>query len=134
MRLPWPRNHPRGSFSPVFQGESCRQGSVPCVRRAGVVDLFARKRAPTSARRSPLAGDCFSPIFQEESCRQGSVPYIRRAASSTYSPASGLLRRLVGARLRATRRLHDKNRPRENRPNARAGLLGCLSPRPRSRR
>jgi hypothetical protein len=65
MRLPWPRNHPRGSFSPVFQGESCRQGSVPCVRRAGVVDLFARKRAPTSARRSPLAGDCFSPVFAE---------------------------------------------------------------------
>jgi|GEM_PF-3767310 hypothetical protein len=35
----------------------------------------------------------------------------------------GRTRRLVGARLRATRQLHDKDRPWENRPNARAGLL-----------
>jgi hypothetical protein len=111
--------------------------------------LFARKRAPTSAVpsacRSPLAGDarttgqgstagkpsaCLrssgfsSPAASGSSCMAdpGRFRVMPRHNLPSCSPASGLLRRpsrrLVGARLRATRGLQGKDRPRENRPHA----------------
>jgi hypothetical protein len=111
--------------------------------------LFARKRAPTSAVpsacRSPLAGDARateqgSTAGKPSAClrssgfsspaasgrrawlMRGRFRVVPRHNLPSCSPASGLLRRpsrrLVGARLRATRGLQGKDRPRENRPHA----------------
>ncbi len=130
---------------------------MACVRCVGVVGLFARKRAPTSAAPaacgSPLAGDAsatraastteksskcpgwFVGIHQGQTSGKGAAlgsalrwhDFPGRPQAGSYV---GRHQRLVGARLRATRRLHDQHRPRENRPNARAGLWGYLRLKP----
>ncbi len=126
-------------------------------RSAGMTSQVARKRAPTSAApaacRSPLAGDAsatraastteksskcpgrFVGIPQAQTSGKGAVlgsalrwhDFPGRPQAGSYV---GRHRRLVGARLRATCRLHEQHRPRKNRPNARAGLWGHLRVKP----